>query len=202
MNAKRLAPKSRLPQSFVSRRYVNLGAVLLGLERLEANLVSGSPTVLAGARRSCMKRALLGLFLVAGFVVAQNVTPSLDETLGLLENGITNAPLDAALTNIGNWQVVLEGSEDAALQDIGAQLGELATALQADTIDAQAVGGLLTSIGQGTITAGESAGDDQLSQLGGLLEEAGSSLTGGSSGMSGGEMSGGMMSGGASGGGM
>ena len=149
-----------------------------------------------------MKRALLGLFLVAGFVVAQNVTPSLDETLGLLENGITNAPLDAALTNIGNWQVVLEGSEDAALQDIGAQLGELATALQADTIDAQAVGGLLTSIGQGTITAGESAGDDQLSQLGGLLEEAGSSLTGGSSGMSGGEMSGGMMSGGASGGGM
>ena len=149
-----------------------------------------------------MKRALLGLFLVAGFVVAQNVTPSLDETLGLLENGITNAPLDAALTNIGNWQVVLEGSEDAALQDIGAQLGELATALQADTIDAQAVGGLLTSIGQGTITAGESAGDDQLSQLGGLLEEAGSSLTGGSSGMSGGGMSGGMMSGGASGGGM
>ena len=149
-----------------------------------------------------MKRALLGLFLVAGFVVAQNVTPSLDETLGLLENGITNAPLDAALTNIGNWRVVLEGSEDAALQDIGAQLGELATALQADTIDAQAVGGLLTSIGQGTITAGESAGDDQLSQLGGLLEEAGSSLTGGSSGMSGGGMSGGMMSGGASGGGM
>ena len=141
-----------------------------------------------------MKRVLLLSTLVATglFAAAQTATPSAEETLGLLENGLTSAPLDAALTNIGNWQVTLEGTDDPALQALGGQLGELATALEAEPIDGQEVGGLLTSLGQGTITAAEAAGDEQLATLGGVLEDAGSSLTGGSSGMTGGMSGGGM----------
>lgn len=148
-----------------------------------------------------MKKLLLLLAVPATLVaLAQTATPSAEETLGLLEDGLTSAPLDAALTNIGDWQVTLEGTDDPALQALGGQLGELATALQAEPIDGQEVGGLLTSLGQGTITAAETAGDEQLAMLGGVLEDAGSSLTGGSSGMTGG-MTGGI-TGGMSGGGM
>ena len=144
-----------------------------------------------------MKKLLLLLAVPATLVaLAQTAAPSVEETLGLLENGLTSAPLDAALTNIGNWQVTLEGTDDPALQDLGAQLGELATALQAEPIAGAEGGGLLPRRGQATIPAAATAGDDQLATLGGVLEDAGSSLTGGSSGMTGG------MTGGMSGGGM
>lgn len=148
-----------------------------------------------------MKRVLLLSTVVATalFAVAQTATPSVEETLGLLENGLTEAPLDAALTNIGNWQVTLEGSDDPALQELGGLLGDLSTELQAETINPAEVGALLTSIGEGTSAAAESAGDDGLANLGSLLSEAGSSLASGDSGMTGGMMggmTGGMMSGG------
>ena len=96
-----------------------------------------------------MKRVvLLSTMVVAGlFAAAQTATPSAEETLGLLENGLTSALLDADLTNIGNWQVTLEGTDNPALQALGAQLAE--------PIDGLEVGGLLTSLGQGTITAVE-----------------------------------------------
>ena len=147
-----------------------------------------------------MKRLLILSTLVAAgvFAVAQTDTPTVDETISALEMGLTEIPLDAALANIEGWQTTLEGSDDAAVQELGAQLGELATALQADTIDGAEVGGLLTSLGEGTTAA--AAGDAGLESLGNLLTEAGGSLTGSSGGMTGG-MSGGM-TGGMSGGGM
>ena len=151
-----------------------------------------------------MKRFLILSTLVAAgvFAVAQSDTPTVDETVSALESGITNIPLDAALANIEGWQTTLEASDDTAVQALGAQLGELATALQADTIDGAEVGGLLTSLGEGTTAA--AAGDAGLESLGNLLTEAGGSLTGAGGGMTGG-MTGGMsggMTGGMSGGGM
>ena len=140
------------------------------------------------------------LLLVAALLTlvafAQTETPTVDETIAALEGGVTSIPLDAALANIEGWQATLEASDDTAVQALGAQLGELATALQAETIDAAEVSGLLTSLGEGTVAA--AAGDAQLESLGNLLMQAGSSLMGG--GMSGG-MTGGM-TGGMSGGGM
>ena len=138
------------------------------------------------------------LLLVAALVTlvafAQTETPTVDETIAALEGGVTNLPLDAALANIEGWQATLEASDDTAVQALGAQLGELATALQAETIDGAEVSGLLTSLGEGTVAA--AAGDAQLESLGNLLTQAGGSLMGSSGGMTGG------MTGGMSGGGM
>lgn len=140
------------------------------------------------------KLAFIVLSLATLIAFAQATTPTVEETNAALEGGVTNIPLDAALANIEGWQTTLEASDDTALQAIGAQLGELATALQADTIDGQEVSGLLSSLGESTTAAAEGADDDQLANLGALLTQTGSSLMGG--GMSGGMMTGGMMSGG------
>lgn len=147
------------------------------------------------------KLAFIVLSLATLIAFAQATTPTVEETNAALEGGVTNIPLEAALANIEGWQTTLEASDDTALQAIGAQLGELATALQADTIDGQEVSGLLSSLGESTTAAAEGADDDQLANLGALLTQTGSSLMG--DGMSGGGMSGGMMTGGMmSGGGM
>ena len=140
------------------------------------------------------KLAFIVLSLATLIAFAQATTPTVEETNAALEGGVTNIPLDAALANIEGWQTTLEASDDTALQAIGAQLGELATALQADTIDGQEVSGLLSSLGESTTAAAEGADDDQLANLGALLTQTGSSLMG--DGMSGGMMTGGMMSGG------
>ena len=76
------------------------------------------------------------------------------------------------------------------MQALGTHLGELATALPVDTIDGQEVGGLLTSLGEGTMAA--AAGDAQLESPSSLLAEAGGSLAGSSGGMTGGMTGGGM----------
>ena len=119
---------------------------------------------------------------------AQTETPTVKDTISALESGVTNLPLDAALANIEGWQTTLSGSDDTAVQALGAQLGELATALQAETIDAAEVSGLLTSLGEGMVAA--AGGDAQLESLGNLLTQAGGSLMGG--GMTGGISGGGM----------
>ena len=136
------------------------------------------------------------LLLIAALVTliafAQTETPTVEDTISALEGGVTNLPLDAALANIEGWQTTLSGSDDTAVQALGAQLGELATALQAETINAAGVSGLLTSLGEGTVAA--AGGDAQLESLGNLLTQAGGSLMGG--GMTGGmtgRMSGGGM---------
>lgn len=146
-----------------------------------------------------MKKIALLLFiaLVALVASAQTDTPTVEGTISALEGGLTSLPLEAALANIEGWQTTLEASDETTVQNLGVQLGELATALQADTIDATEVSRLLLSLGEGTSAV--AAGDEQLARLGTLLSQAGGSLMGG--GMPGG-MTGGGMTGGMSGGGM
>lgn len=143
-----------------------------------------------------MKRTLLvSTVALAGLVaLAQTDTPTVDETISALEGGLTNIPLDAALANIEGWQGTLEGSGDPELQELGGLLGDLALELQAETLNPAEIGNLLSSLGEGTSTAAESAGDNGLARLGTLLSDAGDSLTegdGSSGGMTGG-MTGGM----------
>lgn len=137
--------------------------------------------------------AFLGISLLTLFAFAQTA-PTVEETIAALEGGLTSIPLEAAIANIEGWEEQLSGSDDAAVQSIADQLGQLREALSADEIDGAEVGGLLTSLGTETAAAGEGAGDDQLVQLGDLLAQAGASLTGG--GMTGGDMTGGTMTGG------
>ena len=139
------------------------------------------------------------LALSAVFALAQSDAPTVQGTIDTLKGGLTAIPVDAAVANIEGWEAQLGGSSDPAVQSIASQLGELKTALQADSIDGAQVGSLLVSLGQGTTAA--AGGDSGLTELGNLLTQAGGSLTGDT--MSGGMMSGGMMSGGMmSGGGM
>lgn len=105
-----------------------------------------------------------------------NDTPTVEGTISALESGVTNIPLDAALANIEGWQTTLAASDDTALQALAAQLGELATALQAETIDPAEVSSLLSSLGEGTTAA--AGGDTQLESLGSLLTQVGGSLGG------------------------
>ena len=137
-----------------------------------------------------MKKVLVLLAVPALLVaLAQSGSPTVEATLSALEGGVTSLPLDAALANIEGWQTTLDASDDPAVQAVGAQLGELATALQAEPIDATEVGTLLSTIGLETSQL--AGGDAQLAQLGDLLTQAGGSLTGV-------DMSGGGASGGAS----
>lgn len=134
------------------------------------------------------KFALLLTTLTAFAALAQSGTPTVDETIAALSGELTEIPLETALANIEGWQATLAASDDTTLQNLGAQLGELASALQAETIDGQEVSRLLVSLGEGTSAA--AAGDSQLASLGALLTQAGGSLMGGpmTGGMSGGGM--------------
>ena len=142
------------------------------------------------------KFALTTVAALAIFMAfAQTDPPTVEDTVAALQEGIADIPVDAAVANIEGWQSTLEASDDPALQELGAQLGELSAAIQVTPPNTQVIGGLLTSLGEGTVAA--AGGDAQLETLGNLLSDAGGSvldLTG--------EMSGGGMSGGMSGGGM
>lgn len=146
-----------------------------------------------------MKRFVVLALALTALVAAQSAAPTAKETLALLESGVTNVPLEAALANIQGWQTTLEGSDDPLLQGLGTSLGDLAAELQAETLNPSEIGILLTSLGEGTTLAAESADDAQLASLGQALSQAGSSLTSTNmtmDGMTGGVMTGGMTSGG------
>ena len=134
------------------------------------------------------------LTLSAVFALAQSDAPTVEGTISALKGGLTSLPVDAAVANIEGWQNTLEGSDDPVVQGIVTKLGQLSTALQADTIQDAKISNLLTGLGADTLATAKSAGNDQLTQLGNLLLNAGTSLVNGAT--SGGIMSGGMMSGG------
>ena len=101
---------------------------------------------------------------------------TVESTLNLLQGGLSEADPTAALENIQSWQTQLEGSDDETLQTIAGQLGELQTALSADSVDTASVSTLLVDMGENTVAA--AAGDAQLTALGTLLSNAGVSLSG------------------------
>lgn len=125
-----------------------------------------------------MKRFVIGLLaLSALFAVAQSQAPSLEETISTLQDGVANIPLEAALANIEGWRGTLESSEDPAQQIVGSQLGDLASALETEPMDAREVSSLLVGVGKSTVILGEAAGEDQLVALGDLLTQVGSSAS-------------------------
>ncbi len=134
-------------------------------------------------------------------------SPTVSGTIEALEGGLTNLSAEQAVGNIEGWQTRLESSGDPALLAIAEQLEELKAALQTEEVDQTSVGLLLIELGGRTSAAADMAqGDEgaQLSSLGTLLTDAGSSLsdvevedvtvTGG--GMTGGMTTGGDMTGG------
>lgn len=108
-------------------------------------------------------------------------------TISLLRQGVTAIPVNQAVRNINSWeqrlqQVQVEGQAQQTVSNITDNLGHLKSELQADQIDGQAVGNLLTQLGEQTSQAAQAASGQtvqQLQQLGQVLTQSGNRLTSG-----------------------
>lgn len=101
-------------------------------------------------------------------------------TINMLRQGVTTMPVNAAVRNINGWQSRIEDRSE--LSDLNDNLDALKEELQADQIDDQAVGDLLTQLGDQTNQAAQNAPAQQmprLQTLGQTLTQAGNQLTGG-----------------------
>jgi hypothetical protein len=105
----------------------------------------------------------------------------LDATLGLFDSGVAALSPTAARASIERWLDTLAGHD--GLNDIATALGELRSELASTPINGDAVGRILTRLGERTTEAADGAEDDavatKLQRLGGLLARAGGTLTGG-----------------------
>lgn len=113
---------------------------------------------------------------------ADTASVTLESTLNSLQGGITNIAPDAAVSNIDGWISRLEQVGGESTAPIVQGLQSLRGELTASSIDGQAVGGILSQLGQQTSQlAGtvQGATAQQLEQLGSLLSQAGQQLTGG-----------------------
>ncbi len=128
-------------------------------------------------------RLSLAAALVIGLGVAAapapTLPPDLQATIAAVQSGLTVLPADAAVENIDGWREALAGSPNPIAREVYQDLGSLKTELTSGSIDGEAVGRLLVSMGTHTqrlsISAtGETAAG--LSRLGGLLADAGFTL--------------------------
>ncbi|MDZ4769088.1 MAG: hypothetical protein SGJ24_08175 [Chloroflexota bacterium] len=104
----------------------------------------------------------------------------IDATIDALNGGLTALAPAAAVKNIESWHAQLEGSDDAGLKQVAADLAELKTLLTSSPLNGKSIGTCLTSLGKGTTSAGEGASGDvstRLKALGALLTKAGGTLS-------------------------
>ncbi len=97
--------------------------------------------------------------------------------LELFRGRVYRASIEKAIEEIEGWQRKLEATGDPDLTPIAANLGQLKTLLAADHLDGDAVGWLLSELGEQTVRVGGSgvpeAVDERLQRLGGLLDADG-----------------------------
>lgn len=84
--------------------------------------------------------------------------PSLSDTISAAKQGAQGASVSDSITNIEGWQDTLSGIGSPEAQAIVDDLESLKTELSADTIDGQAIGGLIARLGQQTMAIADSAG--------------------------------------------
>ena len=99
-----------------------------------------------------------------------------EDLSGLLElfrGRVYRASIQRAIEEVGGWRRKLEATGDPDLAHIAGNLGELEALLAADHLDIDAVGGLMSELGEQTVRVGGSgvpeAVDEKLQRLGGLL---------------------------------
>ncbi len=105
----------------------------------------------------------------------------LGTTVSALQSGVTNIPPEAAVTNIDGWVQRLRASNEPSLENIADDLQQLRDMLSSGNLDGQSTGQLLTQIGSQTTSAAaqaDSSSQSQLQELGRLLGQAGSQLSG------------------------
>ena len=107
--------------------------------------------------------------------------PTVEGTIELFDEGITEVPLDTALSNIRGWEEALRAAGSEDLTTIADDLAQLSEALQADSVDTAAAAGLLSQLGEETRAAAQGADSDtadQLMILASLLTQVGQQLMG------------------------
>ena len=110
-----------------------------------------------------------------------HITPEhLDTTLETFRGRVYRASMDRALEEVRSWRSRLEATGDPDLTSIAENLGELEALLAAEHLDAEAVGRLMSELGEQTVRVGGSgvpeAVDEKLQRLGGLLDADGRML--------------------------
>ena len=104
----------------------------------------------------------------------------LSRLLELFRGRVYRASIEKAIEEIEGWQRKLEATGGPDLASIAENLGQLRTLLAADHLDADAVGWLLSELGEQTVRVGGSgvpeAVDERLQRLGGLLDADGRML--------------------------
>ena len=101
----------------------------------------------------------------------------LSGVLELFRGRVYRASVERAIEAVEGWRCKLEATGDPDLAPIVGNLGKLRTLLAADHLDAEAVGWLLSELGEQTVRVGGSgvpeAVDERLQRLGGLLDADG-----------------------------
>ena len=127
-----------------------------------------------------IRLSLLAGVLAVGLAAAPATLPAdLPGTIQAVEGGLTNLSADAVVQNIDGWRDALQNSPNPLAQRVYQDLGSLKAELTSGDIDGQQVGRLLVSMGTATQRLSIGAEGDTaagLSELGGLLADAGYSL--------------------------
>jgi hypothetical protein len=101
----------------------------------------------------------------------------LSGVLELFRGRVYRASVEQAIGAVEDWRRKLEATGDPDLVPIAENLGKLRTLLAAEHLDAEAVGWLLSELGEQTVRVGGSgvpeAVDERLQRLGGLLDADG-----------------------------
>lgn len=104
----------------------------------------------------------------------------LSRLLELFRGRVYRASIEKAIEEVEGWQRKLEAIGGPDLAPIAENLGRLRALLAADRLDADAVGWLLSELGEQTVRVGGSsvpaAVDERLQRLGGLLDADGRML--------------------------
>ena len=107
-------------------------------------------------------------------------TGDLSGILELFRGRVYRASMERAIEEVESWRRKLEATDDPDLAPIAENLGKLKTLLAADHLDADAVGWLLSELGEQTVRVGGSGVpevvDERLQRLGGLLDADGRML--------------------------
>ncbi len=97
--------------------------------------------------------------------------------LELFRGRVYRASIQRATEEVGGWRRKLDATGDSDLAPIAENLGELEALLAAEHLDADALGNLLSELGEQTVKVGGSgvpeAVDEKLQRLGGLLDADG-----------------------------
>jgi hypothetical protein len=104
----------------------------------------------------------------------------LSSLLELFRGRVYRASIEKAIEEVEGWQRKLKATGDPDLASIAENLGQLRTLLATDHLDADAVGWLLSELGEQTVRVGggcvPEAVDERLQRLGGLLDADGRML--------------------------